>query len=194
MPKHLKARPVASRPMASIGRAAAFACLLIAVFAALILIALPRLTGSSTYAVLTSSMEPRFPPGTLLVVKPHAFASLRTGDVITYQLESGKPAVVTHRIVSIGATQKGERIMITQGDNNDVRDAAPVREVQVRGKLFYAVPYAGFVANTLGQHRGGATGIAAAALIAYGVFSVGRGLLAKMKRPPRLSGRLKAPL
>jgi signal peptidase len=159
------------------------------VFAALILIAVPLFTGSSTYAVLTSSMAPRYPPGTLLVVKPSSFASLRTGDVITYQLESGKPAVVTHRVVSIGVTQKGERTLITKGDNNDLRDATPVREVQVRGKLLYAVPYAGFVANILGQHRGGATGVAAAALIVYGVFTGGKGLLTTKNRRPRRTNK-----
>lgn len=191
MPKHRKARPAAPGPLARTGRAAAYLLLLVVVFAALILIAVPRLTGSTTYAVLTNSMEPRYPPGTLLVVKPHAFASLGTGDVITYQVESGKPAVVTHRIVSIGATQKGERTVITKGDNNALSDVAPVREVQVRGKLFYAVPYAGFVATTLGQHRGEAQGIAAAALIAYGVFTIGRGLRAKAKRAPGRAGSLK---
>ena len=46
---------------------------------------------------LTSSMEPGLPPGTLVIVKPIDPVDVRIGTVITYQLESGKPTVVTHR-------------------------------------------------------------------------------------------------
>lgn len=169
------------------GKSMAFVFLLLMILAALVLIVVPRVTGSTTYTVLTSSMEPGYPPGTLLVIKPQSFDSLRTGDVVTYQIESGKPDVITHRIVSLGVTQKGERTLIAKGDNNSQQDREPVREVQVRGKLFYAVPYAGFVANAVGQHRNGAAEIAAAGLIGYGLFTTGRGMLAgrKLKEPHR---------
>ncbi|MGW9426311.1 S26 family signal peptidase, partial [Streptomyces koyangensis] len=69
--------------------------LLIAMVGILVLtIVIPRLTGSTPYTVLTGSMEPTYPPGTLVVVKPQDPASLQTGDAITFQWESGKPDVV----------------------------------------------------------------------------------------------------
>ena len=40
---------------------------------------------------------------------------------------------------------------MTRGDNNGTNDAEPVRELQVKGKLFYAVPYVGYAANALGN-------------------------------------------
>lgn len=110
---------------------------------------LPRVAGATPYTVLTSSMRPSYPPGTLVVVKPVEFQRIATGDVITYQLESGKPAVVTHRVVKVSVALTGERRIVTQGDANGVADAAPVRAEQVRGKVWYSLPYLGHVNNAL---------------------------------------------
>lgn len=164
----------------STGRALSFTALILAILAALVLIIGPMATGSQAFSVLTNSMKPHYGPGTLLVVKPTAFEQLRVGDVVTYQIESGRPEVITHRITAISPDQQGNSLLTTKGDNNDVADEAPVTEVQVRGKLLYAVPFAGYGANWLGnQDRGMATNLAAFALIGYGLLSVTRGLLAR---------------
>lgn len=160
-----------------IGQAISFLILCVSALAAVVLIIVPLVTGSQTYSVLTSSMAPSYPPGTFLVVKPTDFDALHAGDVITYQMESGRPEVITHRITSLTASQDSERMLITQGDNNDVADPDPVMEIQVRGKLVYAVPYVGFLANALGQtDRSGIITILAGALIAYGLYSMVRGI------------------
>ncbi|QIK64766.1 signal peptidase I [Leucobacter viscericola] len=117
-------------------------------FAAVII---PTVTGSQTYTVLTHSMEPAFPPGTYLVVRPTPEADLKIGDVITYQLKSGRPEVVTHRIVEISATGDGERRFTTKGDNNAAADPEQVRPVQIRGALWYAIPYLGWVTGLRGE-------------------------------------------
>jgi signal peptidase len=167
-------RPARGR-LAAAGRFANVVLLTVAVFAALVLILLPKATGSQTYSVLTNSMAPKYSPGTFLVVKPAAFGELKFGDIVTFQLESGKPAVETHRIVGFGATQSGEKTLITKGDNNDVNDANPVRELQVKGKLFYAVPFVGYAANALGNaDRGFWVTAGAAGLIGYGLLLVVR--------------------
>jgi signal peptidase I len=161
-----------------IGQIVSFIVLCVSALAAIVLIVVPLATGSQTYSVLTSSMAPHYAPGTFLVVKPQDFDTLAAGDVITYQLESGRPEVITHRIIIVTADQAGERILFTQGDNNDVADPEPVREVQVRGTLFYAVPYVGFIANALGQtQRGPIITVLAIGLIGYGVYSMGRGAI-----------------
>lgn len=149
------------------------AVMLAALFAALVLIVVPVATGSQTYTVLTNSMAQKFPPGTFMVMKPAPFEDLKYGDVITFQLYSGKREVETHRIVGFGSTQAGEKTLITKGDNNGATDPNPVRAIQVKGKLFYAVPYVGFVANFLGNSdRGMWTVVAAVALIGYGAITV----------------------
>ncbi|WP_411732224.1 signal peptidase I [Paeniglutamicibacter sp.] len=164
------------------GTALSFIALVAAALAALVLIVVPLLTGSQTYSVLTSSMMPNYGPGTLLVVKPAPFESLKVGDVVTYQLESGRPGVITHRVESIAADQLGQRTLVTRGDNNDVADETPVTRMQMRGKLFYAVPYAGFAANWLGTHDRGLVGnLAAAGLIGYGAITMIRSLAARRR-------------
>ena len=166
-----------------VGTAFSYLALCFTVLAALALVVIPLLTGSQTYSVLTSSMAPKYAPGTFLVVKPVPFEELRVGDIITYQIESGKDTVITHRITGIGASQDGEVLFTTKGDNNSVEDELPVREVQVRGKLFYAVPYVGFVANSLGNSdRGEIAQWGAIALMGYGVATLVRGALAKKRR------------
>ncbi|GAA1871918.1 signal peptidase I [Paeniglutamicibacter psychrophenolicus] len=162
------------------GRIASFTALIFSVLAAVVLIIGPLATGSQTYSVLTNSMKPHYGPGTFLVVKPTAFDELAVGDVVTYQLESGRPEVITHRITSVAVDQEGDSLLVTKGDNNDVADPAPVAEIQVRGKLLYAVPFAGYAANWFGnQDRGLATKLAALALIGYGAISMTRAVIAR---------------
>ncbi|WP_449372243.1 signal peptidase I [Arthrobacter psychrolactophilus] len=166
-------------PLRLLGRGLAYMLLLIVALAALVMIVVPMATGSQTYTVLTSSMAPKYAPGTFLVVKPTPFAELKVGDIITYQIESGKAGVISHRIISVGATQTGERVLTTKGDNNSLADANPVQEVQVQGKLFYAVPYVGFVANAVGQQRDVILPILAAGLIGFGALSMVKGAVEK---------------
>lgn len=167
----------------ALAHALSFLALGLAVLVALGLIVIPLATGSQTYTVLTSSMKPNYGPGTFLVVKQEPFSTLKAGDVITYQIKSGQPEVVTHRILSISADQEGKRQLITQGDNNDVVDESPVTELQVRGKLLYAVPAVGYAANWLGNQNRSLVGqVAAAALIGYGVITMIRGIHGRKKK------------
>lgn len=173
----------------ALGAAASFILLISAAFAALTLVIVPAVTGSQTFSVLTNSMKPHYGPGTLLIVKPVDVNTLGTGDVITYQLESGRPHVITHRVVSVTADQEGNRLLLTKGDNNSAPDDTPVTEVQVRGKLFYAVPWAGYVANWLGnQDRTFAGQAAAAALIAYGAATMIREAQKRRRSQPDTAG------
>jgi signal peptidase len=169
-------------PLSFIGTGVSYIALCLAAMAALALVIIPMVTGSQTYSVLTSSMAPKYAPGTFLVVKPVPFNELKVGDIITYQIDSGSPTVITHRISAVTAQQSGEVVFITKGDNNDLEDEAPVREVQVKGKLSYAVPFVGFVANSLGNSdRGAMAQWGAVALMGYGVISMVRGALAKKR-------------
>lgn len=151
--------------------------LLIAVsLLAIVVIVVPLVSGAKPYTVLTGSMEPLYPPGTLVVVKPAEPAEINLGDVITYQLESGKPDVVTHRVVGVGAAADGTPLFTTRGDANDGDDPDPVRPVQIVGELWYSVPYIGWVNNVVtGQARAWALPIAVAGLFIYGLVTIGLG-------------------
>lgn len=106
----------------------------------------PRLTGSTPYTVLTGSMRPSMPPGTTVVVKPVDFGDIAVGDVITYQISSGEPEVVTHRVIGVNVSGEGVRLE-TQGDANPAPDPGLVREEQIRGKVWYWLPIIGYFSN-----------------------------------------------
>lgn len=147
----------------------------VAIAAAVIVV--PTLFGAKTFAVLTGSMEPTYPPGTLVVVQPTAIDELQLGDVITFQLRSGEPQVATHRIVGVGSDETGARLFVTRGDANNVDDEMPVRPVQVVGKLWYSVPYIGWINNVFtGVTRAWVLPAVAAGLLGYGVVTIVRGL------------------
>lgn len=139
-------------------------CLLMLAAAVLV----PRIGGATPYTILTGSMTPTLPPGTLIVVRPAAVEDVREGDVITYQLRSGEPEVVTHRVIAVQHNLKGETTFVTQGDANSVADVEPVRPEQVRGELWYSVPELGRL-NTIvsGNQRQLGVYAAAAALALY---------------------------
>lgn len=157
---------------------------LVALGAAVIVV--PAATGSTPLTVLTSSMEPGLPPGTLLVVKPVEPQDIRIGDVITYQLESGKATVVTHRVIEVTKTAGGEYSFILQGDNNSQPDPNPIREVQIQGRLWYAVPYIGWVNTWVnGESRGLIVPIVAGGLFAYAAWMVVSGVRDKANKRRR---------
>ncbi|GAB2665599.1 signal peptidase I [Prescottella soli] len=163
--------------------------LLIAMLSVLALtIVIPRLAGATPYTVLTSSMEPTYPPGTLIVVKPQDPASLRVDDAITFQWESGKPEVVTHRIVAVQYTSNGELRLTTQGDANSAPDPRPVVPEQVRGKIWYSVPYVGYVNNYItGKQRSVLLMVVVGGLLVYAVtmfVSAGRDKARKRRQQP----------
>ncbi len=156
-----------------IGVGLSFGLLALVALIAVLVIALPMLTKSTPYTVLTGSMTPNYPAGTLVIVKPTDVQQIHIGDVITYQLASNQPAVVTHRVIQImePTTPNGTVKFITKGDANSLPDAAPVKPVQVRGVLWYAVPYLGWVNNVInGDARTVIVPIVAGGLFLYAGF------------------------
>lgn len=168
-----------------LGQAAAWAIMLgvAAVLAASVLV--PRLIGATPYTILTGSMEPSMPPGTLVVVKPVPAEEIAIGSVITYQLRSGEPTVVTHRVIGVGSNGKGESVFSTQGDANNVPDAVLVRAVQVRGERVYHVPYIGKVTTLITSSQRGI----ASAVIVTGLFGYAGSMFLAAARERRRSAQ-----
>lgn len=161
---------------------------LLALIGALVIV-IPAISGSTPMTILTGSMQPTYPPGTLIIVKPIDAAEIRIGDPITYQIESGKPDVVTHRVIAI-ATTDGQTTFTTKGDNNSAPDAKPVLPLQVRGTVWYAVPYIGYV-NTIvnGDSRAWIVPLVAVGLFAYAGWMLASGIAQSLRRRRRLRDR-----
>jgi len=162
---------------------------LVVLVGALVII-VPNLTGSMPLTVLTSSMEPGLPPGTLIVVKPIEPEKIAVGDVITYQIESGKAGVITHRVIGITNSSDGSRTFTLKGDNNDVADELQVLPVQVQGKLWYSVPWIGYVSNFVnGSAKTWLIPIIAIALFVYAGFMITSGIISAARKRKRRRAR-----
>jgi len=111
---------------------------------------------------------------------------------VTYQIRSGYPDLITHRVVSISSTEGGESSFILQGDNNGAPDQ-PIKPEQIQARLWYAVPYMGFVNSTVnGENRSWIIPVIAVGLIAYAVFLVISGVVGATGKRRRKRGRASA--
>jgi len=147
-------------------------------------VAIPRIGGATPYTILTGSMRPTMPPGTLVVSKPTHVDDIDIGDVITFQIESGKPTVATHRVIGRTTDREGNPQFLVQGDANDVPDANPVRAVQIKGKLWYKVQHLGRV-NVLidNAQRQVVSVLIISGLLAYAGFMFASSVREPMARP-----------
>jgi signal peptidase len=161
---------------------------------ATVLIVVPKVAGATPLTVLTSSMEPRLPPGTLIVVKPTPVDEIRIGDVVTYQIESGRPEVISHRVIEIVSSSDGGTAFVTKGDNNSEPDAALVLPEQIRGTLWYSLPWLGFVNQVVnGDARSWIVPLLAIALLGYAGYSLATGLVEAQRRRARTRKARPAP-
>jgi signal peptidase len=147
-------------------------------------IVVPALAGATPMTVLTGSMEPNLPPGTLVIIKPTPTQDIRMGDVITYRITPTEPGVVTHRVTAITSSATGGQTFTTKGDNNTVADANPVESTQVVGKLWYSIPWIGYVNNVVGSNRAWVVPVIVGALLLYAGYlgTSGIATLAKKRR------------
>lgn len=169
--------------MSAIGTGLMAGLLALIVLIGIAAIVVPAATGSTALTVMTSSMEPDLPPGTLVVVRPTSVEDIAPGDIVTYQLESGKATLVTHRVTEQRLTADGEFIFVTQGDANPGPDPGFIREVQIRGTVWYALPYVGWVSQIVtGDVRALAIPLIAGALGIYAIWMFVAGIREKRRK------------
>lgn len=147
-------------------------------------IIVPAVVGGMPLSILTGSMRPTYPPGTLVVITPTEVEDIAIGDVITFQLDSGQPTLVTHRVIERSVdSASGEVRFTTQGDANNTPDPEQVRPVQVRGTVWYAIPYLGWANQAIdGDTRSWAIPALAVALFAYATWTFGSGLRERVRK------------
>lgn len=129
-----------------------------------------RLVGIRTYAVVSGSMEPTYPTGSLLYVKSADASELQVGDAITFMVD--EDTVATHRIIEILPDEEDSSVLRfrTQGDANDTPDGTPVHYKNIIGKPVFSVPYLGYVAHFVQNPPGLYLTIGAAAILVVLVF------------------------
>ena len=107
---------------------------------AILAVFLLPVTGLKAMSVLTGSMDPAIPQGSLIVIKREPISQLKSGDVVTYINPSNPKQTITHRVVEIKSN--GLPTLITKGDANQVADKE-IMGGNVVGKVIWHYPEIG---------------------------------------------------
>lgn len=97
----------------------------------------PTLFGNSFMVVISGSMEPKMPVGTLLLSHQVAPSQVEEGDIITFYGTVGSTTgIITHRVVEKQGTGDGA-VLYTKGDANPIEDPNPVTRENLIGKVVW---------------------------------------------------------
>jgi len=91
--------------------------------------------------VLSGSMEPTIPVGSVVVIKSDT--NYIVGDVITFGPDTKEQIPVTHRIVG-EQIEDGKTKFVTKGDANEGSDAGFIEQKAIIGKVKMHIPYFGY--------------------------------------------------
>lgn len=121
---------------------AAGIALMALVASACLSLVIPRLAGYEGYVVVSGSMEPTIPTGSIIYSKQIDPALLETGDIIVFIDEARGTTPITHRVVT---NDPSTGSIITKGDANESEDINPVTYDNVVGRVEAHVPRIGFI-------------------------------------------------
>lgn len=93
----------------------------------------------SLFRVVTGSMEPELPVGSLLVCKETNITQIQKGDIVCFLSKNpqimGK--IVTHRVVNVTTSGDGQVLLETKGDANLSADSEFVTANNLIGRVSY---------------------------------------------------------
>ncbi len=135
--------------------------LLLAVILLCLPLTLPKAFGYQMYHVISGSMEPEIPVGSLLYVRPMEPEQVENGDIIAFYGAEGEDAIVTHRVLE-NRTLMGE--FVTKGDANQTADMRPVPYADMIGQVSITIPGAGVAYAFFVSAPGRAAAVAAVAV------------------------------
>ncbi len=124
--------------------------LLIAVILLCVPLTVPRLFGYQIYTVISGSMEPDIPLGSLVYVHEMDPETVMEGDVIAYY-GGTNGSIITHRVVYNQTVAKN---FITKGDANDIEDMVPVEYERLLGIVVKTIPKLGQILTVFTETRG----------------------------------------
>lgn len=134
-------------------------------------LALKFVSHAEMRAVLTGSMEPELPVGSLLIILPAPYDEIQIGDDITFVRDQNL-TLVTHRVIE---KDDESQTITTQGIANNVPDS-PTRYANVVGKVVFDIPYAGYFVIWTSELKGRVIcGIIIVALVAFSFLFSGDG-------------------
>lgn len=133
--------------------------LVVAVALLAVLLVGVRVVGLTPYTVISGSMEPAYPVGSLLYVQKVDSTSLQVGDPVTYHMSGGQ--VVTHRVIEVVEDPATGIAYRTKGDANNIEDNTLLQPAQVIGRPLFHIPKLGYLSHFIQNPPGTYIAIAA---------------------------------
>ncbi len=140
--------------------------LLILLIVACLPLTVPRLLGFELYTVISGSMEPEIPVGSLVFVKDVLPEDVAEKEVIAFYGGKDSNAIITHRVEENNVLM-GQ--FITKGDANADVDINPVDYDDLIGRVELSIPQVGTLAQFLTSMDGklAAAGVIVASMIMH---------------------------
>ena len=155
------------RKKGSVGRrilSAAGTTMIVIVVLLCCLLTLPKVFGYQMYHVLSGSMEPEIPVGSLIYIREGKAEEVQEGDVIAFYASLEDAGIITHRVVKNNVVSGSFR---TKGDANEMEDPLPIPYENYIGTAALTVPYLGMLSVCMTSLYGK---IGAVSLIVLGVI------------------------
>ena len=112
---------------------------------------IPKAFGLSIYEVITDSMTPKYPVGSVIYVEKAQPEDIKVDDVITFSIGTDTSQVMTHRVVAIDSEN---HTFTTKGDANKDVDVSPVAFQRLLGKPMCCIKHMGFLVQLFESSEG----------------------------------------
>lgn len=122
--------------------------ILLSVIAFCLPMVLPRVSDYQVYNIVSGSMEPEIPMGSMILVVPETAENVEKNDIIAFQSEG---SVIAHRVRENHLVE-GE--FITKGDANKEEDLRPIPYEELLGRVQLHVPAVGALMELASQRTG----------------------------------------
>lgn len=116
-----------------------------------LLLILPHCMGMTCGIVLSGSMMPAIPVGSLCYINPTSADNICIGDVIAFSVECGRKTMkVIHRVID---KDDRKQYCTTKGDYNEEPDVSPVSYTSIQGKVVLVIPYLGRICRLIFTYK-----------------------------------------
>lgn len=107
--------------------------------------------GHSLFRVVSGSMEPELPVGTLIVSKKVDIEDIKKNDIVNFKSKDQGMVgmIITHRVIGVHTDSEGNTLLETKGDANQYTDLRPVDEGNLIGKMVWRTNEGNFFATLI---------------------------------------------
>ena len=106
----------------------------------------PHFLGMNFFAIYGGSMMPTIPIGSVVAAKSVEASAIKVHDIIAFRAGTEADKVVTHRVVEV-SNDSGALSFRTAGDSNANPDGNAVPAENVVGKVWFHVPFLGYLSS-----------------------------------------------